>query len=58
MNRGFRVQYSSALGPYEGGLHFGGGMSSDGCKVRTAYVSFYSVQLPALFYVSILVEFD
>lgn len=35
MNRGFRVQYSSALGPYEGGLHFGGGMSSDGCKVRS-----------------------
>ncbi len=33
MNRGFRVQYSSALGPYEGGLHFVGGMSSDGCKV-------------------------
>lgn len=32
MNRGFRVQYSSALGPYEGGLHFVGGMSSDGCK--------------------------
>ncbi|GAB5033502.1 glutamate dehydrogenase [Nannochloropsis oceanica] len=22
MNRGFRVQYSSALGPFEGGLHF------------------------------------
>lgn len=33
MNRGFRIQYSSALGPYEGGLHFGGGMSSDVCKV-------------------------
>jgi len=23
MNRGFRVQYSSSIGPYEGGLHFG-----------------------------------
>ena len=23
MNRGFRVQYNSTLGPYEGGLHFG-----------------------------------
>lgn len=34
MNRGFRIQYSSALGPYEGGLHFSGGMSSDVCKVR------------------------
>lgn len=33
MNRGFRIQYSSALGPYEGGLHFSGGMSSDVCKV-------------------------
>eukprot|EP00904_Undaria_pinnatifida_P010369 jgi/Undpi1/6462/HiC_scaffold_20.g08941.m1 len=32
MNRGFRIQYSSALGPYEGGLHFSGGMSSDVCK--------------------------
>lgn len=35
MNRGFRVQYSSALGPYEGGLHFVGGMSSDGCKASS-----------------------
>lgn len=32
MNRGYRVQYSSALGPYEGGLHLHGGMSSDGYK--------------------------
>lgn len=23
MNRGYRIQYSSSLGPYEGGLHFG-----------------------------------
>ena len=28
MNRGFRVQYSSALGPYKGELHFGPHMNS------------------------------
>lgn len=28
MNRGWRVQYSSALGPYEGGLHFHKDMSA------------------------------
>ncbi|CAM9206158.1 unnamed protein product [Chrysoparadoxa australica] len=28
VNRGFRVQYSSALGPYEGGLHFSSNMNS------------------------------
>ena len=28
MNRGFRVQYSSALGPYKGSLHFGGHMTN------------------------------
>lgn len=33
LNRGFRIQYSSALGPYEGGLHFSGTMNSDVCKV-------------------------
>jgi glutamate dehydrogenase (NADP+) len=27
MNRGFRVQYSSALGPYKGSLHFGSKMN-------------------------------
>ena len=28
-NRGFRVQYSSTLGPYEGGLHFGAHVDAD-----------------------------
>jgi len=28
LNRGFRTQYSSALGPYEGGLKFGGSVDS------------------------------
>ena len=28
MNRGFRVQYSSALGPYKGELHFGSHMNT------------------------------
>ncbi|KAG5185513.1 glutamate dehydrogenase 1 (NADP-dependent) [Tribonema minus] len=28
MNRGWRTQYSSTLGPYEGGLHFNGNLSS------------------------------
>ncbi|CAM9471976.1 unnamed protein product [Discosporangium mesarthrocarpum] len=32
MNRGFRIQYSSALGPYEGGLHFSGSINSDVLK--------------------------
>jgi glutamate dehydrogenase (NADP+) len=28
MNRGYRIQYSSALGPYEGALHFSGEVNS------------------------------
>lgn len=28
INRGFRVQYNSALGPYEGGTHFGMGLNT------------------------------
>ena len=32
LNRGFRVQYSSALGPYDGGLHFGPHVTDDFVK--------------------------
>jgi len=32
MTRGFRVQYSSALGPYEGSLHFGAHINSSVIK--------------------------
>jgi glutamate dehydrogenase (NADP+) len=28
MNRGFRIQYSSSIGPYEGALHFGSHINS------------------------------
>eukprot|EP00953_Heterococcus_sp_UTEX-ZZ885_P039131 20077-Heterococcus_DN1.PRE.1 len=28
LNRGWRTQYSSTLGPYEGGLHFSGALTS------------------------------
>lgn len=49
MNRGFRIQYSSALGPYEGGLHFGGGMSSDVCKVGV--LGFAAIILVLIYFV-------
>jgi len=32
INRGFRVQYNSALGPYEGGTHFGMGVNASVSK--------------------------
>ena len=32
MNRGFRVQYSSALGPYKGSLHFGSHLTNSVVK--------------------------
>ena len=32
VNRGFRVQYTSALGPYDGGLHFGRHVNADFVK--------------------------
>lgn len=32
MNRGFRIQYSSSLGPYEGALHLGAHVNSDCVK--------------------------
>jgi glutamate dehydrogenase (NADP+) len=32
VNRGYRVQYSSSLGPYDGGLHFGKHVSTDFVK--------------------------
>lgn len=32
MNRGYRIQYNSALGPYEGGLHFGSHINSSSMK--------------------------
>ena len=35
-NRGFRVQYSSTLGPYEGGLHFGEHVDADLVKAALA----------------------
>ena len=31
-NRGYRIQYSSTLGPYEGGLHFGRHVNADMVK--------------------------
>lgn len=49
MNRGFRIQYSSALGPYEGGLHFSGGMSSDVCKVGV--LGYATIILVLIFFV-------
>ena len=39
-NRGFRVQYSSTLGPYEGGLHFGRHVSSDSVKATAFDATF------------------
>lgn len=32
MNRGYRIQYSSSLGAYEGALHFGSHLSNGVCK--------------------------
>ena len=32
MNRGYRIQYSSSLGPYEGALHFGSHVNSNTIK--------------------------
>jgi glutamate dehydrogenase (NADP+) len=32
MNRGFRIQYSSSLGPYHGALHFGSHINTDTIK--------------------------
>jgi len=32
MNRGYRIQYNSALGPYEGALHFGSHVNSETMK--------------------------
>jgi len=32
MNRGYRIQYSSSLGPYHGGLHFGSNMNNSVMK--------------------------
>jgi glutamate dehydrogenase (NADP+) len=32
LNRGMRIQYSSSLGPYEGGLHFGAHVNTDYVK--------------------------
>ena len=32
MNRGYRIQYSSAIGPYEGAIHLGHHVNSDVIK--------------------------
>lgn len=42
MNRGYRIQFSSALGPYEGALHFGGSHMNNGVAKALAFEAVFS----------------